>query len=269
VRSWRRWSSTSSPGPRKHARNPARDGVPVVTYPPPMLTGRPRLVGPGFAVLALSGAWLAHGLEYLRVAPDVGLGDALGGPLHRAYMGPLGLGLGILLMAGGGAWLRLWWGLGRRLDAARSRVRSAWRNRPTPGARPPLAEPSCGARLTALTSGLAVAQLAVYALQENVEAAAAGRAAPGLAVVTGTHWAAPLIHVAVALALSAAAVLLTSLLRRRVHAVLVCERLAASLAGSRPLAVTIPAGRPARRTPRDRFGATIWERPPPAQLLPS
>jgi hypothetical protein len=235
-----------------------------------MLQGRPRLVGPGFALLALTGAWLAHGLEYVRIAPRVGLADALGGPLHRAYMAPLGLALSIALVAGGAAWLRWWMLLGRRLDRARMRLRLGWRNnRLYTHAQTPLTEPSWGTRLTSLTAGLAVAQIVIYALQENVEAAAAGRTLPGAGVVVGVHWAAPLVHAGVALGLSATAMLLTSLLCRRVRAIIVCERLADSLAGRRAATVAVPAGRPAPRTPRDRFGSALWQRPPPPLLLPS
>ena len=50
----------------------------------------------------------------------------------------------------------------------------------------------------ALMVGLAAAQLLLYVAQENIEAGLAGSQPPGVGAIAGAHWAAPLIHVAVA-----------------------------------------------------------------------
>jgi hypothetical protein len=110
---------------------------------------------------------------------------------------------------------------------------------------------------------LTLLQIGLYLFQENVEAALAGAAAPGLGAISGVHAAAPLVHGLVALLLCAAAALAWRLLHRRAAAV---ERVAAllrhlldRLGSMRPLT---PGALVAVPLPLDRFGR-LWCRPPP------
>ena len=265
--------------------HPRTGGVPEMRAQPgyarPMLRRqapqRPGwLVAPGFVLVALAGAWLTHTLEYLRVWGTAGLTARLTAPLHL-WMLPLGGGLLALAALGSVRWALLYRGLGTALDAAGLRLERRWRNLPTgdgPGRgrrRAPLPPPpraSFGARLAATSVLLGACISALYLVQENIEAAAAGMPAPGLGPMTGLHWAAPIIVAAVAFTLSAVVVEC----RRRATAaagrVDRVERLVAALlrraglhAGRRPHpAFTGPS------SPLERLGAQLWRRPPPVGL---
>jgi len=122
------------------------------------------------------------------------------------------------------------------------------------------------ARLLSLWLPITVAQILLYVLQENIESAAAGRSLPGITVLFGVHWAAPLIHAAVALLLSALILLATwkihgkaNVLARivRVHNALRqwLSRAPSELSPTRfcDLVTGLP----------ERLGTAIWQRPPP------
>src|SRR5207245_8812538 len=98
---------------------------------------------------------------------------------------------------------QLWTELGLRLDRARAAVAAAWRGRQrsrlTAAA---TTVPSAPARMAALWLPVALLQIGLYLIQENVEAVVAGSPAPGLGAVWGAHWAAPLVHAGVALLLA-------------------------------------------------------------------
>ncbi|HEX3605152.1 MAG TPA: hypothetical protein VH134_04465 [Candidatus Dormibacteraeota bacterium] len=222
---------------------------------------RRHVAGAGAVLLVFTGAWLGHTLEYLRLTGASGLGRATVG-LPHLYMLPLGALLTLLLADGGRRWWRRWADLGARLEHARAALRQAMRGRRTtaPG---PVVLPRLPVRL--LWGPLAVAQLLLYLLQENVEALAAGRPAPGLGAITGIHWAAPLIHAAVALGLAALVALAGRRLWHRAERVLRCERLAAHLGRLRGARSRQQGDAAAwRPSPLQRFGAQLWSRPPPA-----
>jgi len=234
-----------------------------------------RWLVPGVALLACVGVWLSHTLEYLRVWGWSGLNQELTGSVHL-YMIPVGLVLVLLVAVAGAALARLHRHLTRRVEHASGLLARVWRGRVESAQRPAAsghaAAPSSGRIVLILGAALAVLQVGLYLIQENLESAVAGVPTPGLSAITGVHWAAPIIEVAVGFVLAAVAVALWSLLRRReamvehieraVHGVLI------ALAARRvqpPLLPTSPRrhhGAPAF------FGASIWCRPPPPALIP-
>jgi len=229
-----------------------------------VITRRGRLAAPALALLVVTGTWLGHGVEYVRVAPMVGLGDALLGPLHRPYMLPLGAVLVALAVACGGRWLEVWAALGRRLDAARAHLAAVLRGTNRGFNPPATAAPTWGARFGVLAAALTVAQTILYTVQENVEAWVAGAPLPGLGTVVGRHWAAPLVQLGVAVALAGLVVLLQRLLSRRATLITRCERLLATLLGwlaPREIAPRTGAWAPA---PVERHSTHLWRRPPPS-----
>ena len=131
----------------------------------------------GAVLLAVLGAWLGHGLEALRLGGIAGLSSAVTGPVHL-YMLPVGAVLALSLTLLGIQGWRLWRELGRRVHEARGLLRRAWRS--GAGASPPGAAPPPPARAAAagglgwLCPLLAVAQIGLYVLQENIEAVAGG-----------------------------------------------------------------------------------------------
>jgi hypothetical protein len=231
-------------------------------------SARPGLTASGTVLLAFVGAWLGHTLEYARLAGSQGTVASPLGPVH-ADMLPLAVVLSLLgALCGIRAW-RAWLGLGRRLDAARSclaRVLRGHGGQPGPAVGTPL--PSGGARWLALALMLAALQIGIYLVQENLEAVAAGLGPRGLEPLTGIHWMAPLLHVAVAALLASVSVAASRRLRARTRRIEVCERLVLRLLGM--LAPRPPVlGRPPAPwcpSPVDRFGGTLWRRPPPSSL---
>ena len=193
---------------------------------------RTRLRPTGFTVLALGGVWLAHSLEYGRVAGVRGLTAGLSGPVH-GYMpiaGALLLATAILF----GAELVAAWRMARQRAAfVRRQLRLALRGHVVVARPEPRQESSQRLRARTLFLGLAAAQIVLYVLQENLEAGLAGSAAPGIGAILGVHWAAPLIHLAVAALLTSGITCVRWLVgsrdtrRRRVEALLrrVADRL--------------------------------------------
>jgi hypothetical protein len=227
---------------------------------------RLRLTATFGVLLALIGVWLGHTVEYVRVWGTAGIDRALAGPAH-AYMIPVGVMLAVAAaLAARRAW-SVWQSLASRLDRAARQLRLALRGgRPEPAPAPGLAgvTPSWQARILTLAGALAVIQVAVYVLQENLEAVAMHQPAPGLGAITGVHWAAALIQLDVALLLLAAAVTLLRRLRIRVAAIISVESVLRLLSATlRP--EPVPRPRAARLTaPLDeRIGHCLWSRPPP------
>jgi hypothetical protein len=240
-------------------------------------TRRLRLAASGGVLLALAGVWLGHTLEYARVVGLDGLRGVMVGSLHL-YMLPLGALLAALAAAGAVRGVRAWQVLGRQLQVARMGLGAAWRGRrpdglaaagsPVPGS--DLAATrgrSVAGRIASMALLLAPAQVGLYLLQENLEARIAGAPVPGMGAVTGVHALAPVVHAAVALALSALVVAASRLLRGRADAVeqvvALLRALLDRLAAFTALSPRAAASRPA---PLARFGR-LWCRPPP--VLPA
>jgi hypothetical protein len=161
-----------------------------------------RVAASGGVVLALVGLFIGHTLEYLRVWGPAGVAASMTNPVH-AYMLPVAA---VLVVLSGVFALRLaraWRTLNARLDSAAAGMRSIWRGR-TDAAAAPRSPSTPGTRLIAIWLPLAAAQIALYVVQENIEAVASSRPAPGLGAITGIHWAAPLVHLYVALLLACA-----------------------------------------------------------------
>ena len=223
----------------------------------------------GSVLLALAGVWLGHTAEYLRVWGLDGIRQELVGSLH-VYMLPFAAVLLALAATLGTRLWRVWSSLGRRLDAARVALAAAWRGR-RPAATP-RAEPtrvSFAGRLLALWLPLAAAQVALYLLQENLEAILAGSPAPGMGAVSGVHWAAPAVHTAVALVLAALAIAIRRRITERAATVARIENAVRAYLGR--VGRIAEGCRPATAWQPSLFahlGAQLWSRPPPRLLFP-
>jgi hypothetical protein len=207
-------------------------------------------------LVALLGAWLSHNLEYLRVwGAHRFTGEALSS-IHL-YMGPAGG----LLLVGGALGVQSTARLARRLEGRLAELRGHGSGRAVAacpagawGAGWSFAVPTLVVAVWFLQSGL-------YLAQENVEAWLGHVSTPGLGAFTGAHALAPVVHLAVTLALVTG----VCLLRRRVTAlVAVVRAFSAWLRASTPVA---PPPAPGRSwTPVQRWGAQRWCRPPPVAV---
>jgi hypothetical protein len=226
-----------------------------------------RVAASASVLLAFIGLWAGHTLEYLRVWGGAGLVSSMTNPVH-AYMLPLA---GFLAVVSALFALRLWlaWQtLNTRLDHAAEKLRRVWRGRvePVPGASP--RPPSAGARLVAIWLPLAAAQIVLYIVQENIEAIAHAQPAPWLGAISGIHWAAPLVHLYVALLLACGTRICQVLLHRRT---VVVERLEAFVRAAIRRHRTLPRALSALQRVDaaslfDRLGRDLWRRPPPLPL---
>jgi hypothetical protein len=237
-------------------------------YAPDVIAHRQtRVVAAGSVLLAFIGLWVGHTLEYLRVWGGDGLVSSMTNPVH-AYMLPLA---GALVVLSALFALRLWcaWqALNTRLEQAAMRLRRVWRGGVEPVADTARVRPSPGAHLLAIWLPLAAAQIVLYVVQENVEAIAGAKPAPGLGVITGIHWAAPLVHLYVALLLACGTRICQILLHRRT---IVVERIEALVRAAirRRRAVPKPvsvAHEVEALSLFDRLGRDLWRRPPPLLL---
>ncbi len=235
---------------------------------PGVIAQRHRSVAaPAAVLLALVGLFIGHTLEYLRVWGPAGIVESMSNPVH-AYMLPIA---GVLLTLSAVFAIRLaraWRTLNDRLDRASAAMRHVWRGRGDPQPGTPATASSPGTRLAAIWLPLAAAQIALYLIQENVEAVARSQPAPGWGAITGIHWAAPFVHLYVSLLLACGVRICQVLRRRRAVAV---ERIEALLRAVtlRRLHPVIGVGIPAQRQcvpPLDQLGKHLWRRPPP-QLL--
>jgi len=227
---------------------------------------RARVAAPGGVLLALIGVFVSHTLEYLRVWGPQGVVDSMTNPVH-AYMLPVAGVLVVLSTVFAFRLARAWQTLNLRLDRAAAGVRRLWRGGTGAFAVGPQPESTPGTRLAAIWLPLAAAQIVIYLVQENIEAAARSQPAPGLGAVTGIHWAAPLVHLYVSLLLACLVRICQVLLHRRA---VVVERVEALLSAivRRRLRVIAIIRRPAIETvaPIDRLGGHLWRRPPPPLL---
>jgi hypothetical protein len=218
-------------------------------------------------LLAFIGLWIGHTLEYLRVWGGAGLVSSMTNPVH-AYMLPLAAALVVLSALFALRLWRAWQALNLRLEQAAVKLRRVWRGRvePVPAASTHRSSP--GARLVAIWLPLAAAQLVLYVIQENIEAIARAQPAPGLGPITGIHWAAPLVHLYVALLLACGTRICQVLLHRRTAVVERVEafvRAAIRRRRSLPVAVSVPRLVDALSL-SDRLGRDLWRRPPPLLL---
>ena len=226
---------------------------------------RHRCTAGGAVLLPFVGVWLGHSAEYWRVHGVDGLSSGVVGSVH-GYMLAAGALLSLLAAVAGVRGLQAWQTLGRRLRAARDAVASAGRGRPVAAAPPERGGASLGSG--SLLCWLAPVQVALYVVQENVEAWRAGAPAPGMTAVTGLHWAAPLVHVAVAAWLAIAVVVIHRVLGRRRSAVAAWQRLARVLVTALRRAESALLPRfAAIPSPLDRWQVQLFRRPPPAASL--
>jgi hypothetical protein len=226
-----------------------------------------RVVAAGSVLLAFIGLWIGHTLEYLRVWGGDGLVSSMTNPVH-AYMIPLAGALVLLSALFALRLWRAWQALEVRLQQAAVRLRWVWRSGVEPAGGTTQRGSSPGARLVAIWLPLAAAQIVLYVIQENIEAIAGAKPAPGLGVITGIHWAAPLVHLYVALLLACGTRICQILLHRRAVTV---ERIEAFVraASRRCRAVFSPVAAPREIDALsflDRLGRDLWRRPPPLLL---
>ncbi|HWF57718.1 MAG TPA: hypothetical protein VG520_05150 [Candidatus Dormibacteraeota bacterium] len=231
---------------------------------------RRRLAVSAAVLAALAGEWLGHSLAYYRVAGSAGLQAGLSSGVHD-YMLPLGVALLLGAAAGATVWTRAWLALGRRLDGSRAalaRLRRGGRLGPVPEAAAvpsaPLRTPSPAARVAALAVPLAFVQCAVYLVQENLERAVHGMAAPGAAPLLDGFGAAAWIQGAVALLLATVLVAGARLLRSRGTAAAWCEHLVRALWERTLRGTSSPAPAAIHVTAAGLLlGSALWQRPPP------
>ncbi|MFI5287437.1 MAG: hypothetical protein ACHQ4F_14095 [Candidatus Dormibacteria bacterium] len=226
-----------------------------------------RIAAPGVVLLAVVGLFVGHTLEYLRVWGAEGVLASMTNPVH-AYMLPVA-GVVLLLSAIFAFRLALaWQKLNDRLDRAAASVRRIWRGRAAEAPSSSIRGSTPGTRLVALWLPIAAAQIALYLVQENLEAVARSQPAPGLGAITAVHWAAPLIHLYVALLLACVVRICEILIRRRE---VVVERVEAMLRSAicRRRHTVAGAGTPVPpqcASPLDQLGRHLWRRPPPRPL---
>ena len=203
----------------------------------------------GLAVVAVLGAWLGHGLEALRLQGPAGFVASVSGPIHL-YMLPAAVGCAVSATVLAVWCWRLWRDLGRRLTRARWLLRRSWRGAAAELAAPDVRHHGAGVPpFRLLWPALALAQLAIYVVQENLETTIAGRSAPGFGVLGGVHRPVALV---------------CRLLERRHRLAVGCERLVRALLLLRGRRVAARRGGLLwLRPPHDRLGAQLWCRPPP------
>ncbi len=199
-----------------------------------------------------------------------GLNQELTGSVHL-YMVPVGLALVLFVTAAGAALVRLHRLLARRAERASGLLAGIWRNLPGAEPRPEeasrVATPSAARLGLLLGASLTALQIGLYVIQENLESALNGGSAPGLSVIWGVHWAAPLIHAIVGSALAAISVALWSLLRRRQAVVERLEQVVhgvlAAVAARRIRPLVAPYAPPRIHGAPAYLGTSLWCRPPP------
>jgi hypothetical protein len=224
---------------------------------------RGKSVGLAGVLVAFIGLWTGHTLEYLRVWGT----DGLSSPLH-AYMLPVAGVLAVLSTVFAIRIWRAWQALNHRLDRAVAGLRRIWRGHAAELPVEPAASASQVTRLVAIWLPLAAVQITLYVIQENFEALAQSRPASGLGPITGIHWAAPFVHLYVALLLACGIRIFQFLLHRRGAIVERVEALLSVAIRRRRAPTPRPAAAPLPRLapPLRRFGRHLWRRPPPLLL---
>jgi hypothetical protein len=227
---------------------------------------QPRVAASGGVLLALAGLFMAHTLEYLRVWGSAGVVESMTNPVH-AYMLPVAGALLVLSAIFAFRLARAWQVLNERLDRAAAGVRRIWRGRAEEVSSAQATPSTAGTRLVAIWLPLAAAQIALYLIQENVEALARSQPPPGLGAITGIHWAAPLVHLYVSLLLACVVRICQILFRRREAVVERLEALLRAIVRRRRTTAVVTFGPIARSVaPLERLGRHLWRRPPPLLL---
>jgi hypothetical protein len=217
------------------------------------------------SLVLLTSVWLGHTLEYMRLWPGGAKGQQL--LSVHVYMLPLAIVLQAMAVLAVATFLRLWRAIGLRAERAEAMLAGAWRNAYLTLPAEPIRTGTVlgGRRLWLL---LAPVELTLYLLQENIEAAHAGLSAPGIGAITGVHWPAAFVHLAVLLILCTFLAGALQLLAERTHNVEQVERLARLVARrhhrhdapSAPVPVWLAP-------PIHIFGRHLWRRPPPPRPL--
>lgn len=231
------------------------------------MLGLKRSLGAWVAIslVVVTSTWVGHTLEYLRIFGPTGVQRQLIGSIH-AYMLPLAGLLELIAILLAGRFYRVWRGLGLRSERAEATLALAWR-----GAIPEASTSRLRRRrrvdLLPLWLLLAPVELALYVVQENVEATRVGLTAPGLAVLTGPHWPATFVHLAILLILCGVLAAAVGALVGRTRDVEEIERLTRLIAGRHGTQASAPVPAPVPLpSPIQLFGRQMWRRPPP--LLP-
>jgi hypothetical protein len=209
----------------------------------------------GVALTALGGEWLSHTLEYVRLWGRHRAFDSV-----HVYMGPIGAVLVVAALAGVHSTIRLACRLERRLAELR-RVEAGRSLSGSLGGSPSENSPR-SMSVSALVAIVWTTQCALYLVQENLEFGFNGHGAPGLSVFRGDHGLAPIVHLAVALALVACLWLARRQVTRLDRAVRLIEARLHFV--RRPRAIVRPSPSARAWTPIDRWGMQLWSRPPPA-----
>ena len=217
-------------------------------------------------LVVLTATWIGHTIEYVRVFGSRGVWTQLAGSAHL-YMGPLGAVLAALAMVGAARWRRRGRELSHRLEAGRAALRKGRPARTTVASDPIDAGAPVGlAGFAREWAALLLGQLVVYTVQENVESLSVRGRAPGMGVLTGVHWAAPLIHAGIALVVTAAIVVIQRRRSRLLTSVRIVEQLVGRLWAVRAPQPTMDEDAGALVAPHRRWGRQRWQRPPPAVL---
>lgn len=185
-----------------------------------------------FFLVAVAGEWIVHQLEYL-IEYGRQFGPEMAATPHRYYMGPAGAALAagtLLALTLTALALRLHGLEYRRLRQLLPRSVQELGPRPYVPA-----SPRAIARTTLV---LAIMQIAVYLVQENLEAMAEGLSLPGLQTLIGAqHLTVLPLHLLIALCLATILWTAVSLLRRSrslVQQIRLLVRLFLSGQGARP-----------------------------------
>jgi hypothetical protein len=206
---------------------------------------RARLSPVWLAGAALGGTWVGHTIEYSRLS---GVHAAFAS-IH-VYMGPVGAVLAGMAVIGMWSTARLASRLEHRLAELRHGAAA--------GRAPILSGWSLG--FPALLALLWVWQVALYYLQENLEALWRNLPAPGMAALTGAHAWASVIHLGVATVLAGAVWLSRRRVTELADAVQLEELARCWVVVPQPPTPTFTR----TWTPSERWGKQLWSRPPPA-----
>jgi len=210
------------------------------------------------ALVAITGAWIGHFLEYVRVSGWHTATSEMSSSVHL-YFFPAGVALMAVLAGCGVLARRAWTRLGRRLHRAEMALR-----RPIgPQLVVPVAPAPARGSIVSLWAVLTVLQLGAWTIQENLETVAAGHSAPLWGVLGGVHLLAPVVQAEVALILAVVYRLGRWCFHRREARVVALERIVARRWSLRPVSCPPPVETCVVWAPLDRWGAQRWNRPPP------
>ncbi len=210
------------------------------------------------ALTAITGAWIGHFLEYVRVAGWHTATSEMTSSVHL-YFFPAGVALVAALSGCALLARRAWTRLGRRLRAAEMGLRRP----PSDPVQAPSARLPRKVSVVSLWAVLIALQLLIWTVQENLEAGAAGHPLPLWAVLGGVHWLAPVVQAEVALILAVIYGLGQGYFRQRHGQVVVLETIVARRWRHRPVSCRRPVEPGVLWAPVDRWGAQRWSRPPP------